>query len=392
MGVKVRERKTAWWLFIDYRGRRKAKRIGSGPSGKKAAELAAIKIRARLAEGDTCSLEPTPAAAGPITLARFAEGWLVSHAGQTCKASTVKIYGVNLRLHVLPELGARPVAGVGRADCRQLIARCREKGLSAKSVANVCRTLSSLLTQAVEDGLLPANPALRLGRYYRRSDEPRHEILPLTRDEASVFLEAARQHAPREYPLFLCALRTGMRLGELLAVQWGDVDFHGRFVEVRRNLVAGRITTPKNGKTRRVDMSGQLTDTLRALLIARKGEALRRGWGHIPDWVFCNEAGGALNGDNLRHRAFHRVLAQAGLRKIRFHDLRHTYASLLIQNTESLAYVRDQLGHASIQLTVDTYGHLIPGANRQAVDRLDDGAAPTVRNPAATEHTKGATA
>ena len=75
------------------------------------------------------------------------------------------------------------------------------------------------------------------------------------------------------------------------------------------------------------------------------------------------------------------MLRKAGLRRVRFHDLRHTFASLLIQNRESLAYIRDQLGHASIQLTVDTYGHLVPGANREAVDRLDD--AP-VRNPDAT--------
>jgi integrase len=76
-----------------------------------------------------------------------------------------------------------------------------------------------------------------------------------------VFLDTARKHAPREHPLFLCALRTGMRLGELLGLQWGDVDFHGRFIEVRRNLVGGYVTMPKSGKARKVDMSSQLTDT-----------------------------------------------------------------------------------------------------------------------------------
>jgi len=144
-----------------------------------------------------------------------------------------------------------------------------------------------------------------------------------------------------------------MRLGELLGLQWGDVDFHSRFIEVRRNLVGGRVTTPKNGKTRRVDMSAQLTDALRTLLVARKAETLRRGWETLPDWVFCNEKGGPLDGDNLRHRVFYKLLAKAGLRPGPFHDLRHTFASLLIPQGESLAYVRDQLGHASIQLTVD---------------------------------------
>lgn len=147
-----------------------------------------------------------------------------------------------------------------------------------------------------------------------------------------------------------------------MGLQWGDVDFHGRFIEVRRNRVAGRTTTPKNGKTRRVDMSTQFTQVLREILTARKTEALWRGWKQVPDWVFCTEEGSPLDGDNLRHRVFYKALARTGLRRIRFHDLRHTFASLLTQNGESLADIRDQLGHSSIQVTMDTYGHLIPGA------------------------------
>jgi integrase len=380
MGVKVRERSGAWWLFIDYKGKRKAKRVGKGPEAKKAANLAAIKIQARLAEGDLSLLEDVPSRAA-IMFQDYASQWLATHANQACKFSTARIYETNLRLHVYPVIGTKPVPDMSRIDCRALITACREKKLSAKSIANISRTVSSVLTQAVEDGILAANPAFRLGRYYRYDGNPKAEIRPLTRDEAALFLSAAHEYAAAECPLFLCALRTGMRLGELLGLQWGDVDFHGRFIEVRRNLVAARLTTPKNGKNRRVDLSAQLGETLKTLLTARKAEALKRGWGRVPDWVFCNENGGPLDGDNLRHRVFYKVLAKAGLRRVRFHDLRHTFASLLIAQGESLAYVRDQLGHASVQLTVDTYGHLIPGANRQAVDRLDDA---TIRNPAAT--------
>ena len=130
--------------------------------------------------------------------------------------------------------------------------------------------------------------------------------------------------ASAAYPLFLCAVRTGLRLGELLALQWPDIDFNGRFTEVRRNLVAGRVTTPKNGKTRRVDMSAQLTATLKALLQARKKETLKNGWGSVPEWIFCTESGGPLDGDNLRHRVFYKLLEKAELRRVRFHDLRHT--------------------------------------------------------------------
>jgi integrase len=387
MGVKVRQRSGAWWIFIDHRGQRKAKRVGTGTAGKKAAELAAVTIQARLAAGGTSLLdEGSPP---QLSFGDYARQWLELYATPACKFSTVRSYQVNLQRHVLPVLGATPLNAVTRADCRRLIAACRSKGLSPKTIENICRTVSSILSHAVEDGHLSANPAFRLGRFYRQADHPKPEIQPLTQEEVQRFLDVVRQHTPREYPLFLCAVRTGMRLGELLGLQWSDLDFRGRFLEVRRNRVAGRTTTPKNGKSRRVDMSTQLAAVLNALLVMQKEDTLRQGWGEVPAWVFCNEAGRPLDGDNLRYRVFYKVLALAGLRRIRFHDLRHTFASLLLQNGESLVYVKEQLGHSSIQVTVDTYGHLIPGANRAAVDRLDDAIS---RNPDATTNEKGATA
>ena len=386
MSVKIREWKGAWWLSINHQGRRKSKRVGTGPQAKKAAEVAAIKLQARLLEGDLSVFEKRPAHA---TLGTYAETWLATHADQGCKFSTARVYVVNVRRHILPVLGATPVRLLSRADCRALIAACRGKGLAPKTIENICRTLSSMLSQAVEDGLLAANPAMRLGRYYRNADHPKRPICPLTQLEVRALLAAAQRYAPSAYPLLLCAARTGLRLGELLALQWGDLDFHGRFLEVQRNLVAGRLTTPKSGKPRRVDMSDQLSATLQALRTARKEETLRRGWGQVPEWVFCSETGGRLDGDNFRKRVFYKVLEKAGLRRIRIHDLRHTFASLLLQNGENLKYIQEQLGHSSIQITLDTYGHLIPGANRGAVDRLDDA---TGRNPDATRNEKGATA
>jgi integrase len=232
----------------------------------------------------------------------------------------------------------------------------------------------------VEDQILPANPAFRMGKHLRAGDHQRPAIQPLSHVEAYDFLEAVSQRIPEYYPLFLLALRTGMRLGEILAVQWGDIDFGGRFIEVRRNLVGGRVTTTKSTKRRRVDMSLKLTEALRDHQKARKAASLKAGR-RLPSWVFTNADGRPLDGDNLRHRVFYVLLEKAKLRQIRFHDLRHTYASLLIQNGESLAYVKEQLGHSSIQVTVDVYGHLVPSANRAAVDKLD--AIPS-RNPDAT--------
>lgn len=130
------------------------------------------------------------------------------------------------------------------------------------------------------------------------------------------------------------------------------------------------MTTPKSGESRRVDLSRELTATLETLQFDRQFEAAARGWKEIPPWVFCNEKGQPLNQNRIRQKFF-RLLKGAGVRQVRFHDLRHSFASLLLQNGESPVYVKDQMGHSSIQVTVDLYGHLIPGGNKQAVDRLD---------------------
>jgi integrase len=134
-------------------------------------------------------------------------------------------------------------------------------------------------------------------------------------------------------------------------------------------------------------MSTRLADVLKQHLVNQELEALGKDRGK-PEWLFCNETGNMLDADNLRHRVFYRLLERTGLRRIRLHDLRHTFATRLLMNGESPAYVKEQMGHSSIQVTVDLYCHWIPGSNRQAVDRLDEvvdiskteGQSATIRN------------
>jgi integrase len=191
------------------------------------------------------------------------------------------------------------------------------------------------------------------------------------------------------YPLLLCAFRTGMRLGELLGLACEDVNFPANTIEIRRAFSHGRLSTPKSHKSRVVDMSDQLGATLRD-----QRERLRLRFGgtllatNVPgtrtpeavvQLVFPSDTGGPLDGDNFRHRVFYPLLEEADVPRARFHDIRHTFASLLLQQGESLHYVREQMGHASIQTTVDVYEHLVPGSNRNAVNRLDDPDVPTLK-------------
>lgn len=366
MGVtvrqKIRGKGNPWWVFIAHEGKRKSLKVGD----KAAAEALASKIRERLKAGEL-QIEPEKKI---LSFGEYAQKWMEGYGETHLKYSTLTSYRSVIKHH-LNAFMERPIDKITRSDIRDLIFEKLKSGLAPNTVAHIKALLSGILTHALDEGLISVNPSSRLGRLIK-TKERKADVNPLTREEARDFLEGVREHYPQHYPFFLCALRTGMRLGELVGLQWGDIDFHGGFIEVRRAYFKGRLVTPKNGKSRRIDMSRQLSETLKALYAARKKEALAKGWREVPEHVFINDMGKFLDGDNLRRRIFTPALSKAGLRKMRIHDLRHTFASLLIQQGESLAYVKDQMGHHSIQITVDTYGHLVPGANREAVDKLDD--------------------
>ncbi len=371
MGVKVKFHKGAWWVFINHHGRRRAKMIGD----KETAHTVARRIRERLTLGDLSLLTSEPAE----SFETYAARWLT--AGESArKASTHRFYAFNLTLHIKPTLGARPISAITRADCRELLAACRQKGLKRASLLGVQRTLSAVLSQAVEDQILAANPAFRMGKHMRMGDEPKPEIQPLTHVEAFDFLVAVTERMPEQY--------------RVLPVRAPDWDAPRRAAGAAVGRCRFRRPVPRGPPQPRIrpahDHEEHEPPARRYVAEAggraegpptRGQTASLKAGRKLPSWVFTTPEGGHLDGDNVRNRVFYRLLESASLRQIRFHDLRHTFASLLIQNGEPLTYVKEQMGHSSIQVTVEVYGHLVPSANRAAVDRLD--AQPT-RNPGAT--------
>jgi integrase len=311
MGVRVRQWKGAWWLFINHQGARKAKRIGVGDPAKKAAKLAAQQIQARLALGQAAFQSDK---AG-ITFDDYSEKFL-DRIRHTRKHTTEADYRKILDRDILPVFRGLDLQDITRERVKALAMACLAKGQSPKTVQNIVGCLSSLLSHAVEDGLIAANPAMKPGKFLPKVSK-RAKISPLTRLEVAQMLVTAKERMPRYYPLFLCAVRTGLRMGELLALQWGDIDWHGRVLEVQRNYTHWRVTTPKNGESRRVDMSRELGQTLKDLHTERQIEAAACGWKETPAWVFCSEVGGLLHPHNLRDRVFYGLLKKAGLRKVR---------------------------------------------------------------------------
>jgi integrase len=216
----------------------------------------------------------------------------------------------------------------------------------------------------------------------------------LTSEEEGRFLESIKEYRPRHDALFLTALRAGLRAGELLALRWGDIQFgvsdddRNRYILVQRNYDrrSKKFLTTKSKKPRRVDLSRELRNVLLNSCDQRMLKAKAHGRDSVADeLVFASKKDTVLNLSNVVRRHFFPALDRAGLRRIRFHDLRHTFGSLLIQAGAPLTYVRDQMGHSSIKITVDTYGHMIPGANIAFVDRLDAREGSTTPQESATQ-------
>ncbi len=375
MGVKIRKKGRHWYVFIDHRGQRKAKKVGT----REAAEKVKREVEARLALGDFGILVEQDCP----TFTDYSKRWLRLHVKPHCKLSTSISYKQVLDRYLIPHFGESRLDQITRDKLKAYFSETvAEEKFGHGTLKNMLATIRAILSHAVEDGLVITNPALRLGKVaFRKATKRAADFF--TRSEALRFLQKTRLLRPDRYALFLTALRAGLRLGELLALEWRDIQFgesqddSNRFIIVRHNFTHGQFTTTKSRKERRVDLSKELRRELLELRDKRILEAVSRGdfdesrQPRLSKLVFPSETGGPINGSNVFNRDFLPILEAAGIRRVTFHSLRHTFASLLIQQGASLAYVKEQMGHSSIQVTVDIYGHLIPGGNIGWVDALD---------------------
>ncbi len=370
MGVKLRERPGKGWIvFINWQGKRKAKAFGNN---EKSAQLFAEKMAYRLKEaeqeGHVVSFGDSPKTMP--TVKEYLTKWQETYAKPNCKPSTYRGYARAIEQVLIPQFGHVPLNELEREHIRTLIADLTQQGKARNTIENNLVPLKAVYYQAMEDGLVTTNPAARLGRIFRRKKDRRAGIAPLDREEVHHLLNTVNETLPYVYPLILCALRTGLRQGELIGLQWGDLDFHGGFCEVRRGVVLGQETTPKSHKIRRVDLSQQLQATLKSVKELRQLEAMAEGRELAP-WVFLDKRGNRWKERHLR-RVWVRCLDTAGLRQVRFHDLRHTYASELAEQGAPPKYVQLQLGHSSIQVTMDIYSHFFEKRSRGWVNKLDE--------------------
>ena len=303
------------------------------------------------------------------TFSEFAERWLRDYAGDTnhVKQSTGAHYVRIFKAQLLPFFGSRRLTDITPELVQEFITLQSQEGKLPQTVRNYLTPLGKMLKHAVQWGYLRTSPM----PYVQLPRVRRKEMAFLTGDQARALLEKV----PEEWrPLFLVGVMTGMRLGELLAMRWKNLDWKAAAYHVRERLYNCVFDTPKTETSARtVDLSAAVLSALKAHRASQSALKLRHGADYKDqDLVFSLEDGRPIVAEHFLRLMMGEALDELELPRIRFHDLRHTCAALLIDQGASPKYIQRQLGHRSIQTTLDTYGHLMPDAGQEIMRKLDE--------------------
>jgi integrase len=307
-----------------------------------------------------------------LSVAEYLEYWL-SVTESTVRSSTHVRYSQYVRKHAVPIVGHLRLVDLRPMHLQQLYAKRLQAGSSPSTVHHLHACLHRALAMAERWEQVNRNVA----RLVTPPRVPRHKVEPLTIDEVRRFLDAVR--GSRFEAAFVIAVVTGVRLGELLALRWDDIDVGDQpTVRVRGSLqrLGGKlqILEPKTAQSVRDVAIGELgADALRAHRRRQVSERLAIGTSWTDrNLVFPNNWGEYMNPEWFRRREFRPVLESAGLRQIRFHDLRHTFATLQLANNQPLKIVSEMMGHTRIAITQDLYTHVSAAMQRAAADALNE--------------------
>jgi len=296
------------------------------------------------------------------TVAMYLDAWLAGAKGSSIRTSTWKSYEVIMRTHVVPELGAVLLQQLTRDQVRAMYAKAAQ-GRSQKTVHNVHLALRKAFADAVDGGLLRANPAERAHKL--SADRP--EMQTWSAAEVRLFLERSADDDNRV--VWRLALQTGMRRGELLGLRWQDVDLEASRLSVRQQLVRADdqvvFGPPKTKAGRRsISLDAGTVTALRAHKLRQSPLSASK-----HDLVFARADGRPHDPDVITQQ-FESATRRAGVKRIRLHDCRHTHASLLLEAGIHPKVVQERLGHSSVMVTLDRYSHVVPNMQADAAARI----------------------
>lgn len=353
------------------------KRIGVSGESQKEVIQKLTSLKMDLQKGSL--IRPTD-----ITVSEWMGIWLTEYMKPHLRPTTWDSYETMIRCHVVPHLGGMKLKDLRSQHLQRLYNRLlkegrddRQGGLSPKTVRYIHGIIRGAMSQAVKCGLIASNPTAAAVPPRKE----KKEIQPLTAEQVLRLLEAA--NGDRYYAAFRLEFMTGLRLGELLALTWDDIDLAAHLIRVRRTLLRVRdhdqvdrktrliFQEPKTDKARRIlPLSKELVSVLESHRAAQDQERLAFGPAYCDRrLVFCAPDGNPIDPRSFTRR-WERLLQNAGLPHVRFHDARHTFATMLLEAGEDSKIVQELLGHSAISVTLDIYSHVGIGLKRSAVDRL----------------------
>jgi integrase len=374
MSVKVRERDGCWWLFIDHQGHRKAKKVGTGKHAKKLAEDAAVKIAARLLDGDLGIFEAAEPGPTPLTFEHVYQEWRARHPALNAVApASMENYTSFATQHLLPFFGATPITAITVSTIEDFIEAKRAAGgsvrragkaLADSSLKTGLLTLRLILKRATRRGLIPSNP---MNEVEWRPAGRIEQVDPFTGRELRGILTTAERLEPAFAPLFRLWAQSGCRAGEVAGLQWLDLDLEAGTVKIRRTWSRQRLGPTKTRQERDVsilhpiadetpDWRPGATEAARSVVHGLRRLPVRS----LEPEAFVFHRGGQPLSSMEVHRAWKRVLIAAGVRYRTPEQLRHTWASTMLSRNAPLLYVQQQGGWRSASVLLRVYARWMP--------------------------------
>lgn len=312
-----------------------------------------------------------------MTVSEYMDYWFENYAEIKTRKNTYDSYRVFIKHHIKPEIGNLPLSKLQPMHIQQLLTKKSKSGradgkpggLSSRSVKYIFSILHEALSHAVKWKLLSQNPAIAV----ESSNRNRKRVRVWTLEEARHFLTIAQND--RFYAIFVLALYTGMRRGELLALRWQDINFETGVIKVNHTLSKHRVleATKTEKSQRQILVTQNVLDVLKQHKARQAAEKLKAGDKYVSqDLIFCSRLGTPLNAENVVKRNFYPLIKKAKVSKISFHSLRHCSATFALTQNGNIKIISERLGHSTIKTTGDIYTHVSTEMQRQVAEGIDN--------------------